>query len=435
MSDLLVAQSRAHVPSRPLLAWITCLSAGLFFFYEFFQLNVFDVINEPLRRDFNLDASAISWLSSTYLWADILFLLPAGVILDRLSTRTVILFSMLVCIIGTFGFGLSHSFYLAAFFHFLSGIGNAFCFLSCIVLVSRWFEPARQGLVVGCLVTMAFLGGMMAHTPFAWLNTQFGWRQAMALDGVLGILLFGWIYLSVKDSPNGRVSPKNRSVPLLPQLVSVIQNRQNWLAGIYTTCLNLPVMVLCALWGASYLQAAHGLGEMTASNVVSLIFTGSLIGCPLAGWLSDTMGRRKTVMLLGGVASLLVMLPLLIPGVLPQTVLSVLFFATGLFTSTQVITYPLVAESNPEHSVGAANAVASVLIMGGAGVAQVLFGALMQFHAGAGVLNYSPESYRFAMWMFPAAIALALLALAFIRETWCRNTATPITNPVPEPLP
>ena len=61
--------------SHPMTAWIVCLSAGLFFFYEFFQLNIFDVINQSLRQDFQIDAAQLSWLSSAYLWADILFLL------------------------------------------------------------------------------------------------------------------------------------------------------------------------------------------------------------------------------------------------------------------------------------------------------------------------------------------------------------------------
>ena len=59
-------------------------------------------------------------------------------------------------------------------------------------------------------------------------------------------------------------------------------------------------MVLCALWGASYLQVVHHLPDMAASNVVSLIFMGSVIGCPLVGWLSDSQGRRKPLMISWG---------------------------------------------------------------------------------------------------------------------------------------
>ncbi len=367
MSHSVAVESRAFVPRGDFMAWVVCLSAGLFFLYEFFQLNIFDVINQSLREDFHIDATQLSWMSSTYLWADILFLLPAGLILDRFSTRKVILTAMFVCVVGTIGFAITESFFLASFFHFLSGIGNAFCFLSCVVLVSHWFPPRRQALVIGSLVTMAFIGGMMAHTPFAYLNDLFGWRRALLIDGIVGAFLIVWIYMIVRDRP--KESPAHKLTnegQILSSFMKALSNKQNWLAGLYTSLLNLPIMVLCALWGASYLQVAHHLSDIAASNVVSLIFMGSVVGCPLVGWLSDTQGRRKPLMIFGAVATLITTIPLFINVVLTQMSLSILFFALGLFTSTQVISYPLVAESNQAENTGAATGIASVIIMGGA---------------------------------------------------------------------
>ncbi|MBA2653392.1 MAG: MFS transporter [Tatlockia sp.] len=422
MSDSIAVDSRTALPRGDLMAWLVCLSAGLFFFYEFFQLNIFDVINQPLREDFQLNATQLSWMSSTYLWADILFLLPAGIILDRFSTRKVILSAMLVCVIGTLGFALTSSFVLACFFHFLSGIGNAFCFLSCVVLVSSWFPPRRQALVIGSLVTMAFLGGMMAHTPFAHLNEYCGWRRSLLFDAAVGAVLILWIYLTVQDSPNSQ--PKNglsTNQAILPGFLMSLTNRQNWLAGLYTSFLNLPIMVLCALWGASYLQVVHHVSEIDASNLVSLIFIGSIIGCPIVGWLSDSQSRRKPIMLIGAIATFLTVLPLFMNLSLSQTELSILFFALGFFSSTQVISYPLIAESNSAENTGAATGIASVLIMGGGGVGQVLFGWLMQHHAGLINQNYTVADFKYAMWMFPLTAFAALLAVLLTRETYCKR--------------
>ncbi|GGI92050.1 MFS transporter [Legionella impletisoli] len=420
MSDSFAVDSRVSLPRGNWMAWLVCLSAGLFFFYEFFQLNLFDVINQPLRESFHIDAAQISWMSSTYLWADILFLLPAGVILDRFSTRMVILTAMFVCVVGTVGFALTNSFAIASFYHFLSGIGNAFCFLSCVVLVSRWFPPRRQALVIGCLVTMAFIGGMMAHTPLAYLNEHFGWRDSLLIDGGVGALLFLWILFFVKDHPpqlasnQNHVSEKTASPSVLKSLV----NPQNWLAGLYTSCLNLPIMVLCALWGASYLEVVHHLPKMAASNVVSMIFIGSIIGCPVIGWLSDTMGQRKPLMILGAIATLITIIPLFLGIAFSPTELSILFFALGFFTSTQIITYPLIAESNDSSNTGAATGMASVIIMGGGGVGQVLFGSLIKHHATSDLYTFT--DFQFAMWMFPIATLVALVAILFTRETYCK---------------
>lgn len=421
MSDSVAVDSQAVLPRGDFMAWLVCLSAGLFFFYEFFQLNIFDVINQPLRDTFQLDAAQISWMSSTYLWADILFLLPAGIILDRFSTRKVILSAMLVCIIGTFGFALTSSFFLACFFHFLSGIGNAFCFLSCVILVSHWFPPRRQALVIGLLVTMAFIGGMMAHTPFAHLNDYYGWRYSLLVDGGVGVLLWVWIYFIVQDRPiTAKAVHKHGQQSIIPSFLQAFTNRQNSFAGFYTSFLNLPIMVLCALWGASYLKVVHHLSDIAASNVVSMIFIGSIIGCPIVGWLSDSQGRRKPLMIAGAVATLVTVIPLFMYTSLSQTTLSILFFALGFFTSTQVISYPLIAESNRAENTGAATGFASVLIMGGAGLGQVLFGLLMQHHAGISTQQYSVADFQYAMWIFPLTAGIALIAALLIRETHCK---------------
>jgi MFS family permease len=403
-------------------AWIVVLSAALFFFYEFIQMQMFNAINDALRLEFNISATEISFLSSTYLWADLLFLLPAGIILDRVSTRKVIISAMMVCIIGTLGFAVVHSFALAALFHFLSGIGNAFCFLSCIMLVSRWFPAKRQAMVVGLVVTLAFIGGMVAQTPLAWLATHYGWRQALILDTLLGIGILALIFINVSDSPDSNTkNTTNESMPFKQGLALVMKNKQNWLAGIYTCFLNLPIMVLCALWGINYLQKIHHLTHIQASQVTSMIFIGSMIGCPLAGYISDVLGQRRKPMIVGGVLTLITISMVLIFTQASYAELMILFFALGLFSSTQVIAYPMIAESNPESLTGTGTGLASVIIMGGAGVGQVLFGKLLDWQwdglMNAGQRVYSALDYHTAMMMFPTAFILGLIALLFANET------------------
>lgn len=325
-----------------------------------------------------------------------------------------------VCIIGTLGFALTHSFAMACFFHFLSGIGNAFCFLSCVVLVSHWFPSQRQAFVIGTLVTMAFLGGMVAHTPFAYLTEHYGWRHSLLIDAAVGIILWLWILAAIKDRPAASMNQKHATLKNKTNYQQLFTNPQTWLGGIYTALLNLPIMVLCALWGASYLEKVHHLSAISASNTVSLIYIGSMIGCPLAGWMSDTQGRRKPVMMGGAIATFLLVLPLIYSLELSALSLGVLFFLLGLVTSTQVISYPMIAESNDENNTGLATGLASFLIMGGAGVGQVVFGILIQWHEVI-TQDYTAADYRYAMWMFPVTALGGILAALLIRETFCKR--------------
>lgn len=420
LSDSIAVKPRVIFSGFNSMPWIVCLSAGLFFFYAFLQLNIFDVINEPLRQDFGINAAELSLMSSTFLWADILFLIPAGMILDRFSTRKVVLYAMIACIAGTLGFAVTDSYITASFYRGIIGASNAFCFLTCVILVSRWFEPRRQALVMGLLVTMAFIGGMVAHTPLAYLNEHFGWRNALIIDAAFGAFLFIWLFFGIKDRPKKSVLLVDHVDVPKANFFQVLKNKQNWLTGFYTAFMNLPILVICSLWGGSYLQIVHGLPILTSSNIVSLILLGSIFGCPLAGWMSDRWGKRKPVMIIGSILTFIFILPLYMNVNITVTVLSVIFFCWGLFTSTQVVIYPMITESNDLSNTGLANSIASIIIMGGGALAQMVFGHMVHHHASSA--SYQAPDLEFAMWMFPITTIFALVAILFTRETYCKRS-------------
>ena len=108
-----------------------------------------------------------------------------------------------VCIVATFLLSLAHNLDWAKTLRFLTGMGSAFCFLSCIRLASRWFAAKHMALVTGFIVTMAMLGGIVAQTPLTLLVEKFSWRESLQIDAVFGLCLLVVIFLVVRDSPPG----------------------------------------------------------------------------------------------------------------------------------------------------------------------------------------------------------------------------------------
>ena len=129
------------------LAWIVTLTVSLFFFYEFIQMNLFNTINADLRKTFQLDAVGLGQFFSMYFYGNALFLFPAGNLIDRYSTKKILLFAVSICTVGTFFFALATVYWLAALGRFMEGLGASFCFLSCIRVASRWFPPAKMAFV------------------------------------------------------------------------------------------------------------------------------------------------------------------------------------------------------------------------------------------------------------------------------------------------
>lgn len=420
----LITESSAAEPSLQWMPWLVCFSASLFFFYEFIQGNMFASINHEIMQDFHTDLIGCSWMSSMYYLANVIFLFPAGVLLDRYSTKKVILLSLLTCIVGTFLFALSSSYQVGLICRFITGIGSAFCFLSCFQLASRWFPPQKMALVTGLIVTLAMTGGMVAQGPFTRLVVMFGWRQAVILDGMLGLFIAIIIFCFVKDNPYEKLShqdnqPTNSQYSLLESLKRAYGNKQTILAGIYTSLMNTPVAVLGAFAGSVYLEEAHAFIRLDASSINSMIFLGIIIGGPLFGHVSDRVGLRKAPMMLSSLLSTFIILLILFSVSLSVLEMKALFFLLGLVCSAQVLSYPLVAENNCLSMTATSVSVVSVITQGGFVLYQNLFSYLLNFSETwqGGVLS-TMAAYRYSLLLLPAGFLVSLFAVFFLKETF-----------------
>lgn len=416
-------------------SWLVVISAAWFFFYEFMILNMFNALNVPLMQEFHISATTLGWLSSFYSLANLMFLFPAGMILDRMSTRRLILLAMGASVVSTLVFSQAPSILVAALCRFAMGIGGAFCLLSAVRLASRWFPPQRMALAVGIIIAMGFVGGSVAQNPMTVLTDAIGWRHTLMVTGGLGVLMWLMVLTFVRDFPPGHdlAHEKQATIKELGlgyTIRTAIANRNNWMAGLYTSLLNLPIFLL-GMYGTLYLEQVHQLTRSQASLVTMMLFVGTLIGSPVIGWISDRMGRRRFPMLIFGVLSLVVMLLLMLVPHWSMPALLLLFFALGYFTSAQIISYPLVSESNPHQITGSAMGLASTLIMGGL-YSQPFFGWLLELHWDQkmvdGVRIYSADNFNLALSIMPIAFVFGLIAAMFIKETYCRSVEDRTAN-------
>jgi len=417
--------------SHKLMPWLVCFSASLFFFYEFIQGNMFASINNEIMAAFHTDMLGTSWMSSMYYFANVIFLFPAGVVLDRYSTKKVILLSLMTCVIGTFLFSVADTYNFALACRFVTGIGSAFCFLSCFRLASRWFPPQRMALVTGLVVTLAMSGGMFAQGPLTSLVVEFGWRNALMLDGMLGMVIALIVYAFVQDKPiqiMPHLSKESHNInhTFFQSLKLSYGNTQNILAGLYTSLMNMPVAILGAFIGSIYLMQSHNYQRFEAANINSMIFLGTIIGGPVIGFLSDKIQLRKAPMVVCTLLSMcIVVLILYVPNI-SVLQMETLFFLLGLFSSAQVLSYPLVAENNCLSMTATAVSVVSVLTQGGFILYQNLFSFLLEHQEQAvytaqNIAVHSSSAYCQALMVIPYGFILAFFSVFLLRETFGRR--------------
>lgn len=402
---------------------VVCLVASLFFLYEFIQINMFNSISQDVTRAFQLDATGLGLLSSCYFYSTVGFLLPAGQILDRFSPKNTILVTLLICVFGLVGFSRTDSFFLAAIFRFLEGIGSAFCFLGSFRIAAAWVSEKHLGFVTGLIITIGMLGGVLAQAPLQLLVKYFGWRDALLVDASLGILVALAILFIVKDAPRHLIGV--RKLEYWASLKTVYLNFHNWLCGFYTCILNLPLVLFGALWGNMYLEQVHHFSESQAAAIISLLFIGTIVGAPLAGLLSGKIGSRKIPMLFGALVSFLVASIIIS---LPSKSLlefSVLFFLLGLFSSTQGLGYPAAAERNSPALAGMSASVVSFTTMSGYIVFQPLFGWIMDAFGKPTLVENTRVYSSFGFELALSIIPLSLILIAMVFTYFFRDQTSP----------
>lgn len=405
-----------------LLPWIVCLSASLFFFYEFIQGNMFASIADNIMRDFQVQADKMAYLSSIYYVSNVLFLFIAGIILDRYSTKKTILIAMLLCVISTLVLAHAQSFYVALASRFVTGIGSAFCFLGPMRLASRWFPPRKMAMISGIIVTIAMTGGMLAQYPLTRLVSQVGWRGALIQVGWLGLVMLIVMYFAIIEKKQQAAVKSPLHLKSLAQKTYL--NPQMLRAALYTSLMNMAIAVFGAMMGSLYLVQRLGVSKEEASVVNTLLFLGAIIGGPVIGWISDKLALRILPMKISVIASLLTLLLVLYAPV-SLTTMEVLFFFLGFFTAGQVISYALVAESSPITMTATAISVISILTQGGYIIYQNLYSALLIGHGDMAMINgtpvYSLNDYQFAAIILPVGLIIAWLAISGLKETHGRH--------------
>lgn len=416
-------------------AWVVTIAASLYFFYQFIQMNFFNSVNAELREAYHLDAMQLGQLFSMYFYANFLFLLPAGSILDRFSARRILLIAIATTTLGTFLFSMATLYWVAAVGRFMVGAAAAFSFLGCVRIASRWFAPKKMAFVTAMIVTMAMLGGLVAQSPFVALVEYTGdWRVALYLNSALGVIILFVAMWLVEDRPaeskEEALNDQNQlnELGLWRCIKLATLNPQNWLGGLYTALTNLPVFILGGLWGILYLTKVHHITQQQASYATTIFFVGVILGSLAYGWVSDFLGRRVLPMIVGAVLSFIVMCMMMMIPDLSLEALVTLFFLTGFFTSSQVLSYPLIAEINPGYLTGTALSIDSLCIMASGFIVPGLFGWLMEYGRADAVvgraMDYSAGDFHYAMLLMPASLVLAFVLTFFMRETFCKSIAS-----------
>ena len=162
------------------------------------------------------------------------------------------------------------------------------------------------------------------------------------------------------------------------------------------------------VWGVRYLQEAHGFDYASAVMRTAAVPFGWIIGCPLLGFISDRLGRRKPV-IIGGALLLFACLAWILfgrSGVLPPYAIGL---TAGLASGAAMLPYTVIKESNPPQFGGTATGVMNFLNFTFSALLGPVFGWMLQLlSGGAGPMQLEHYQLAFAPLLLGVVIAIGL---------------------------
>lgn len=433
-----MAQSRPDTPSSFIantLPWIICGLAAAFYCYEYLLRITPGLMVPELQRSFSthgqyLDATLIGHLSAFYYYAYTPMQLPVGLLMDRYGPRWILTVAVFCCAAGTVLFGSTESWWVAAFGRFATGFGSAFAFVGVMKLASTWLPPNRFAMISGLTTTLGMIGAMQGDIILSDLIQKIGWRETLLYSSYVGFILVPIIWLVIRNAPQN-ANNYQTEIPkatlnysqLWQEIRFSLKNPQIWLNGVIGGLIMAPTMIFPELWGKLYLQTVHSYTAPDASHAITMIFLGWAVGSPIAGFLSDQIGRRRLPILTGAlIVTGLLLVFLYVPG-LTLFQHKVLLFLVGVFSSVEVISFAVGRENCSASLAGTAVAVTNFLIVGFA-ILQVVVAKILDLTWDGVIVDqakvYSVESFQIAMTILPVATFLAFLLCFFLKETYCR---------------
>ena len=371
------------------------------------RIDIAIILKEVMNGIGVASLSAAGLISTATLLGDGFFELLWGRLSDRWSRMGTLVLG--IAFFSTFSILTAAATTLPTLYlmRILLGVGQAMFIPAYFAFVGGIYGK-RRGLLCGALVGMFTIG--VAVNPILtkdmYQATQH-WQTPFIAYGVFGLILAVGIYL-VGRGPARIYDTRLHELP--PPLATREGSRTAWLFNRNMILLLVTMM----FWGLTqygflgifviYLRTQQHFSLGMAADVAAIAGWSSFGFSFVAGYLSDHIGRRRTLLIFGCV-SLALAAPLFI---LPQTFLSAAILAS-IFQATNGTFYPVgvayaqdfaKAENLGVHS-GAVSGVGHLV----AGVAGLIVASI------AGAYGYAALG-----WFFVAASIVMVIAIAYTRD-------------------
>ena len=389
------------------------LITAVYYFYQYMLRSAPGVMMPQLSEAFGLTAAAVASMAGLFYYGYSPFSLVAGVAMDRIGPRRVVPIGAAAVGIGALMFASGHT-GLANAGRLLQGAGGVFALVGAAYIATTSFPASRAATLIGATQMFGMAGGSAGQFVVGPLIASgVPWSRFWLVMGVAGLVMSVLLYM-FPPPPAAKPREGDWSAGALSAFGVVLRNPQSVLCGVIAGLIFIPTTIFDMVWGVRYLQDARGLDYATAVMRSASVPIGWIAGCPLLGFLSDRLGRRKPV-IAGGAVVLFGCLAWILYGpadLLPPYVLGL---TAGIASGAAMLPYTVIKEANPPAVSGTATGVVNFVNFTFSALLGPVFAGLMV--AAAEGAPGALAQYQSAFTPLLYGVGLAIVLTVFLRET------------------
>ena len=406
--------TKVDASTRVRMATVVWLLTAVFYFYQYAMRSAPAVMMPQLSEAFGVSAIGVASIVGLFYYGYSPFSLVAGAAMDRLGPRRLVPFAAVIVGIGALLFATGNT-EAASAGRFMQGAGGVFALVGAIYVATKNFPASKAATLIGVTQMFGMAGGSAGQFVVGpIIGRGVPWSTfwlAMGVAGLaIGILLFFLI-----PAEQGTEQPAGGLKIVARAFGTVFRNPQSILCGLIAGLLFIPTTIFDMIWGVRYLQEAHGLDYGSAVMRSAAVPFGWIIGCPLLGFISDRIGRRKPV-IIGSAVVLLACLAWILFGKIGVFPPYVIGLVAGLASGAAMLPYTVIKEANPPQFGGTATGVVNFLNFTFSALLGPVFGwILVRVSGGAAQMQLSHYQRAFMPLLFGVAIAIILALI--LKET------------------
>ena len=417
------------------LAWSIWGWGAAFYLVGFFLRVTPAVMTVELMQAFNISATALGNLSAFYFYSYVAMQIPTGILADIWGPRRLLTTGAFIAGTGILMFALAPSILWAYLGRFLIGGSVAVAFVGTLKLAAEWFPARFFSTVSGVALFFGIVGAVFAGTPLRLSVVAFGWRYTMLVSAGVTFAIGAGIWLIVRDHPAEKgyagftdtavAAGKNPGKQIISGIVEVLRYPNTWLLFVIPGGIVGCVLTFGGLWGVPYLSTHYGLPTSQAAGLNSAMLVAWAVGGPLFGGISDRIGRRKPLYILGCMLAVTAWAVILFLPDLPLPLLVIVLLVAGFTSGCMIISFVFAKESVPIHLSGTVNGVTNMGIMLGPTLLQPAVGWMLDRRWSGdlvdGIRIYNMTAYHAGFILMIVWAMLSFGLLFFTRETYCRQ--------------